>query len=96
MTLEGMDGWDDRGGTALLGENAPAAPASEKPAWMTEPGAGVVAGVDDDLDEDESYFLESDDDDDDDYDDDYDDDFDDDDDEEDVDIESDDDDDDDL
>ncbi|MEM9374079.1 MAG: hypothetical protein AAGA55_10590 [Planctomycetota bacterium] len=91
MTFDEMSPWEGDSGIAVL-EVSPALPGSEKPGWSE----GLVAGVDDDLDEDESYFLEADDDEDDDYDDDYDDDFDDDDDEDEVSVETDDDEDDDL
>jgi len=78
MAFEGMNYWGGSGGSALL-EQEPVLPGSEKPEWATHP----IAGVDDDLDGDESYFLEvDDDDDDDDYDEDADDDLDDDDDDE--------------
>ena len=66
MMFDGMNGWEDQAGTALL-----EIPQSEKPRWSDT----AVIAYDDDLDEDESYFLEADDDEDDDYDDDVDEEF---------------------
>lgn len=66
MMFDGMNGQEDQNGVALLD-----APSSENP-WWAQP---TVVGYDDDLDEDESYFLEADDDEDDDYDDDVDEEF---------------------